>query len=131
MILDLFMQFCKALAFSGGDAYSDTVDLGAGGDALVNELTIVAQMPEAAVGGTNAIIKIETAVDTAFTSPIVLYTSDTFLTAAMTQGKKLFAIRFPRGVKRYVRAKLDVTGTFTKGTVDIFTVTGDSVGFDG
>ena len=71
-------------------------------------------------------IKVQTDSSNAFSSPIDLFVSPTYLTAVLTANKKLFAVRMPRGAKRYLRAYIDVTGTFTAGKIDMFMVQGDS-----
>ena len=126
MIIDKTLVFCSGQALSGGDAASDIIDLTKGGDALSDELVIMAKVTDAGAGGTSIVIKVQTDSSNAFSSPIDLFVSPTYLTAVLTANKKLFAVRMPRGAKRYLRAYIDVTGTFTAGKIDMFMVQGDS-----
>lgn len=123
MILDEKLIFCEDKAIATGN--SDVIDISAGGDALGNELTVVGITPTSAAGGTKLVIAIETSDDAAFGTTKTLYTSPDILTASMTGGAKILALRMPRGAKRYLRAKLTATGTFTAGTLSLFMVTGD------
>lgn len=126
MILEKDLIFCEGQALSGGDAASvDVIDLKKGGDAIGSELYFVGVCTAAGAGGTSAAFSLETSDSSDFSTKTVLYKSGDILTAALTAGKKLFAVRVPRGCKRYLRGYIDVTGTFTAGKVDMFLVEGD------
>lgn len=126
MILEKDLIFCEGQELSGGDAAStDVVDLKHGGDAVGNELYFVGVCSVTGAGGTSACFSLETSDDSAFATKAVLYRSGDVLTASLTEGAKLFAVRVPRGCKRYLRGYIDVTGTFTAGKVDLFLVEGD------
>lgn len=127
MILDTNLIFCEDKTIATGN--TDTIDIAAGGEALGNELTVVAITPTAAAGGTKLVIAMETSDDAAFGTATTLYTSPDILTAKMTSGAKVLALRMPRGAKRYLRCKLTATGTFTTGTLSLFMVTGDQHSF--
>ncbi len=129
MILDNELVYKDGYALSGGTGATDVVDHGAGGDALVNEPVLVVNVSEAAAGGTSVTVALQTAADAAFTSPVTLWTSQSKALAAMTLGKKLCAVRFPRGLKRYSRCYVTATGTFTAGKLNIFAVTGEDHSF--
>lgn len=125
MILEKDLIFCEGKELSGGDAATDVIDLVKGGDAIGNEMYFVGVCSEAGAGGTSAVFSLETSDAGDFATKAVLYKTDAILTAALTAGKKLFAVRVPRGCKRYLRGYIDVTGTFTAGEVDMFLVEGD------
>lgn len=126
MILEKDLIFCEGQALSGGDAAStDVIDLKKGGDAIGNEMYFVGVCTAAGAGGTSANFSLETSDASDFSTKTVLYKSGEILLAALSSGKKLFAVRVPRGCRRYLRGYIDVTGTFTAGKVDMFLVEGD------
>lgn len=129
MILDSNLIFCEGLALSTAGA-SDVLDLTEGGDALGNELLIVCQCSEKAAGGTSFTVDIETDDDSAFASARTLFSSGDILTAEAEAGAKLFAVRVPRGTRRYMRANVTASGAFSAGKIDIFLVTGDKHSWD-
>src|SRR4249920_1538162 len=49
-----------------------------------------------------------TAMDSAFSSPVVLYSSPAVPKASMTAGYRICAVDVPRGVLRYLRANFTV-----------------------
>lgn len=131
MIQDIYEIFSEGQALSAGDAASSNVlDLKKGGDALGNELYFIGLCSEAGAGGTSANIALETSDTSDFSTKKVLYKTGEVLLAALTAGKKLCAVRVPRGCQRYLRGYVDVTGTFTAGKVDMFLVEGDHHSFE-
>ena len=126
MILEKDLIFCEGQALSGGDgASADVIDLVKGGDAIGDEMYFVGLCSAAGAGGTSAVFSLETSDVSDFSAKTVLYRSGEILLAALTAGRKLFAVRVPRGCKRYLRGYIDVTGAFTAGKGDLFLVTGD------
>jgi|GEM_PF-695928 len=125
MILEKDLIFCEGKELSGGDAATDVIDLVKGGDAIGDEMYLVGVCSAAGAGGTSAVFSLETSDASDFSTKKALYKSDEVPLAELTAGKKLFAVRVPRGCKRYLRGYIDVTGTFTAGKVDMFLVEGD------
>ncbi len=125
MILEKDLIFCEGTALASGDAGTDIIDLVKGGDAIGDELYFMGVCTVAGAGGTSVEISLQTDSASNFSSAVTLYTTGTILTAALTAGKKLFCVRVPRGAKRYLRAYIDVTGTYTAGKVDLFLTPGD------
>lgn len=125
MILEKDLIFCEGTALASGDAGTDIIDLKKGGDAIGDELYFVGVCTVAGAGGTSVDISLETSDASNFSTKTTLFSTGAILTAALTAGKKLFAVRVPRGVKRYLRAYIDVTGTYTAGKVDLFLTPGD------
>ena len=129
MILDSNLIFCEGLALSTAGE-TDIIDLTEGGDAMCCEPVIVCLCTEAAAGGTSFSVAIETDDDEGFSSAKTLYESGDILTADAAAGTKVFAVRVPRGAKRYLRANITAEGSFTGGAIDLFIVAGDAHGYE-
>lgn len=110
MILDKELIFSTAQEVTSADADStNTVDLGAGGDAY-KALWFVVQVDTAATAaeGTNPTlnIKLQTSADNdSYTS---LYETGPLGTASLTAGTE-YKIRIPVGMQRYLKVVYDVT----------------------
>lgn len=129
MILDSNLIFCEGLELSSAGE-TDIIDLTEGGDAMYCEPVIVCLCTEAAEGGTSFSVAVETDDDEGFSSAKTLYESGDILTADAAAGAKVFAVRVPRGAKRYLRANVTADGSFTGGAIDLFIVAGDAHGYE-
>lgn len=106
-----------AYELSGGTGASDVIETGFKGDAYVG-LWLVVRGIEAAAGGTSVVVKLQTASDESFTSPVDLFTSGSIALAALTSDTEHVKVRMPLGCNKYLRLKYEVTGTFTDGTIE-------------
>jgi hypothetical protein len=121
MIRDQKNIMCEGQAISSADAASTNyINQGAAGDAY-ESLWFVVRSTVAGTGAGTIVFKLQTATDSAFTTPIDLYTSASFVGTALTANSFVFKTRVPVGVKQYLRTYFDVTGTIT-GTFDAFLV---------
>lgn len=85
-------------------------------------MVLFSKIAFASAGASTLTVTIETAVDAAFTSPIVVYTSAAIPKAKLTANTEVLKFAFPAGTKRYIRANFTVgTGPFTAGTLDLKT----------
>ena len=124
MILDKELIFSTAQEVTSGTVNStDTVDMGAGGDAY-NALWFVVQVDTAAAtDGTNPTlnIKLQTSADNlSYTS---LYETGPLGRASLTAGTE-YKIRIPVGMQRYLKVVYEVTAdggsNFTAGKYTAF-----------
>lgn len=118
MILDKQLMFSEAQALTSTDAASTNVlDLGAlgYGDSGNSPMEVFVRVGTAFADGTSVLIKLQSATDAAFTTPVDSSVQETVLTAALTANAVVLKARLPYGLKRYVRLYYDVTGTFTAG----------------
>lgn len=118
MYLDKKLMFSEAQALTDTDSASTNIlDLGLG-DAGRSELGVYVRVNTAFADGTSVLIKLQTATDEAFTTPIDLPLQQTVLTAALTANAEVLKGKVPHGCKRYLRLYYDVTGTFSAGKFD-------------
>lgn len=106
-----------AYELSGGTGASDVIETGFKGDAYVG-LWLVVRGIEAGAGGTSVVVKLQTASDEAFSSPVDLFTSGAIELAALTEDTEHVKVRMPLGCDKYLRLKYEVTGSFTGGTME-------------
>lgn len=106
-----------AYDLSDGTGAGDVIETGFKGDAYVG-LWLVVRGIEAAAGGTSVVVKLQTASDESFTSPVDLFTSGSIALAALTSDTEHVKVRMPLGCDKYLRLKYEVTGTFTDGTIE-------------
>ncbi len=106
-----------AYDLSGGTGASDVIETGFKGDAYVG-LWLVVRGIEAGAGGTSVVVKLQTASDEAFSSPVDLFTSGAIELAALTEDTEHVKVRMPLGCDKYLRLKYEVTGSFTGGTME-------------
>ncbi len=106
-----------AYDLSGGTGASDVIETDFKGDAYVG-LWLVVRGIEAGAGGTSVVVKLQTASDEAFSSPVDLFTSGAIELAALTEDTEHVKVRMPLGCDKYLRLKYEVTGSFTGGTME-------------
>lgn len=130
MIIDSLLNFGSATLSSGDGACADIADTKAAGDALGDELYFhVKTGATAPAGGTSLIVKLQTCAVSAFSSGVVdLITTPSVALASLPANKFIYSGRIPAGSLRYLRAYVDVTGTFTAGAVECFITHGPQLG---
>ena len=103
-------------------ASTDVLDLGAAGDAVGNELYLVARVGTLFEGaGASLTIALQTAVAEGFGTPITLVSSPAIPVESLTSGATVFKVRLPTGAQRYLRGYYTITsGPFTAGKIDLF-----------
>ena len=106
-----------AYDLSDGTGAGDVIETGFKGDAYVG-LWLVVRGIEAGAGGTSVVVKLQTASDEAFSSPVDLFTSGAIELAALTEDTEHVKVRMPLGCDKYLRLKYEVTGSFTGGTME-------------
>lgn len=110
MILDKALQLSHEQAVTASAASTDYVDLKTAGAAYV-PVFVVATVDASFATLTSLTITIQTATDSAFTSPETLISSGAIPVASLTAGAEVFKERLPIKTKRYVRAYYTVTGS--------------------
>jgi hypothetical protein len=130
MILDKQLSLSAAQAVTASAASTNVIDQGAPGDAHCALFAMV-QVREAATASGSATVNfvIQTSVDEAFTSPIVLFDSGAIGKAALTLNSEPVKVRLPIGVKQFIRGYYTVaTGPLTAGKFDMFLVSDVKIG---
>lgn len=110
MILDEQALFSNNQAVTADAASTNVVKLGVGEFANGTPVPVFIQVTEAFNNLTSLEIKIQTATDAAFTTPVTL-ASQTILLANLTKGAESSLNFLPKGNLGYVRLYYDVTGT--------------------
>lgn len=132
MILDKENIFSTAQAVTASAASTDIIDQGAAGNAIGSGLFLVIASKAAALaaGAATVNVKLETSIDAAFTSPILLMETGPIAKAAITANTVLFRGRIPVGARRFIRVNYEVlTGPLTAGTFDAYLTMNVQVGF--
>jgi hypothetical protein len=124
MLLDQLNVFSDKQALRATGASTNTIDLTAAGNAVQGALFVMAHVDTAFAGATQVVVAIQTAADSAFTSPVTLASFTLNATALANTNDPLFAAAIPVGLKRYLRAYYTVTGTITAGNVSCFVADG-------
>lgn len=92
------------------------VNLGAGAP-----LWLVISVPVAGVGGTSVVFEFVTSAVDALSSPTILWTSGTFLTAALTQGAILTSMALPSvNYGLFMGLRATVVGTYSAGKINAY-----------
>lgn len=117
---DLFGYYSSGVyypskAFTSSAVTGNVLDLRSEHPAEVAEYRLDAVIETAATGGTSAVVTIEHSADNS--NWAVLETGASVLLANMTKGAKMLSMRLPKHTKRYIRAKITPTGTFTAGKI--------------
>jgi len=103
-------------AFTSSAVTGNVLDLRAKDPAISDEYRLECFIGTACTGGTSAVVTIEHSADKSNWS--TLETGASVLLANMVKGASMLSMRLPRHTKRYIRAKITPTGTFTAGTID-------------
>lgn len=123
MMLDLLATFSSAQAVTVTAASTSVIDTLAAGDAIGAHswLHVLCNTTFAGQGATTIAVALETSVDEAFTTPVVLFTTAAVAegNANLTAGGVAVAIQIPLGVLRYLRVKYTIaSGPMTAGKMD-------------
>jgi len=124
MLLDQTNIFSDAQALSATGASANTLDLTAAGNAVAGGVFVIGHADVAFAGATQIKVAVQTATDSAFTSPIELASFTLNATALANTKTPLFAAMLPLGLKRYLRVYYTVTGTVTAGKISCFLTDG-------
>ena len=127
MIKDKFLELAEAQAVTASAPGNRVINRGMpindNGSRMAPFIVVQTKAAVTSGGASTVVIRIETSVDEAFTSPITVYTSAAIPKANLTANKEVLKFPFPAGTKQFTRAYFDVaTGPLTAGTFDIFTV---------
>lgn len=99
-------------AVTASRASTNVIDTGpAPGDPGKSDMKIFCRVSEAFNNATSLGVKLQTATDAAFSSPVDLPAQETVLLANLTANKELFRVGLPAGCQRYLRLYFTVTGT--------------------
>ena len=124
MLIDKTNIFSDKQALRETGASTNTLDLTAAGNAVQGAVFVVGHADTAFAGATQVVAAVQTAADSAFTSPVSLASFTLNATALADTKKPLFAAVLPVGLKRYVRVYYTVTGTVTAGAISCFLTDG-------
>lgn len=124
MILDYQLMFADAQAVTASAASTNIVDLTAAGD-ILEDLNLVVRCDTTATsanGTATVTAKLQTATDSAFTTPVDLYVSPAFTISQLNANTNLVKTCVPcTGVLRYLRVYFTVgTQNLTAGKFDAF-----------
>lgn len=132
MILDILNCFTSVLstgavkqAITATAASTNVIDLGAGdaGKSQHGAPILLVTCRDAFTNLTSLGIKLQTADDAAFTTPVDLPISQTVLLAGLTKDTEILKQILPIGCKRYVRLYFTVTGTAPDaGSIEAFLI---------
>lgn len=117
MIIDRDFMFANGKALTT-TANSDVVDMGAGGDAIGQELTFHNVVGADFAGLTSLTVKVQTSGDKSSWKDVVI--SPAIAGADLVAGADVFQVRVPKGLGRYVRLNYTISGTATAGTITSF-----------
>ena len=109
MIIDKDLLFSNEQAITGTAASTNVIDLGEGGDAIGQELTIHAVVKTSFATLTSLTVKVQTSADNSNWADVVL--GPAIPVASLKAGKDIFCVRVPQGLKRYVRLYYTVAGS--------------------
>lgn len=124
MLIDQTNTFSDKQALRSTGASTNILDLTAAGNAVQGAVFVVGHVDTAFAGATQVVAAVQTATDSAFTSPVSLASFTLNATALADTKHPLFAAVLPVGLKRYVRVYYTVTGTVTAGNISCFLTDG-------
>lgn len=126
MILDRLNEFSVSQEpVANGEQFSEIIDLFAAGDAESKRMRLMILILEAFVGtATTLEFELQTSIDEAFSSPIVLWNSTAIAKATLVAGYWVTGaggLIMPSGCKQYLRMSYTNDNTFeTTGILDAF-----------
>ncbi len=119
MILDADLVFSNKQAVTATAESTNTLDLGAAGDAIGQELTIHVVVDTAFATLTSLTVSLETSANNSTWTTVL--SGPAIARASLTKGASVFCVRVPQGLSRYVRLKYTVGGSnATAGKVTAF-----------
>ena len=124
MITDKLLEFSSAQLLTVSAASDSSVDQGAAGDAMDgNQLWLVVKVKVALDSGADATLDIDLQHDsaTAFGSAVSAMAIKTIAETLLTADTIIWAVRLPKGLKRYLRLYYTVNDhNFTSGSISAF-----------
>lgn len=130
MFLDYLTILDSANAITTSAASTNTIDSIAAGEALAPWGAMVQFLINTTITSSQSInvtFDLQTATDSAFTSPVTLCSSGAISRATLVAGNVPYQSVIPTGVLRYLRAYYTSNGTIQAGKVDCrIVVAGDS-----
>lgn len=117
MYIDKLLEFSDSQAVTA-TADSSVIDLGPGGDAIGEELTIHVICTKDYSGAGTLTIGLKTG-DTSSPAELVL-SSGAIPAASLKAGREVFCVRVPQGLKRYAKLAYTVASTLTGGAISAF-----------
>jgi hypothetical protein len=119
MFLDKLLMFDESdSVITASRASFNVIDTGAADLGKTEEMDVFVVVTQAFNNLTSLGIKLQTATDAAFTTPVDLPVSATPLLAALTLNSEQLRVTVPKGCLRYLRLYYTVTGTApTTGTI--------------
>ena len=116
LYLDKRLEFSENQAITASAESDNAIDFGAEQCSAAGK-TIDIRIKENFSGGTSLAFVLQDSADgTSYTDKL---TSPTFQAAQLkgTGGEVFYSLAIPKGLRRFIRLKYAVTGTFTKGKV--------------
>lgn len=104
-------------AFTSAAVNGTTIDLNSTKPANVSEYRALVKLTQDAAGGTSVSVKLQDSADGSTWADLAGCSGSEVVLASAKKGKELLNIRLPQACRRYVRAVLTPTGTFTAGKV--------------
>lgn len=118
MIMDKELLFSEDQAVTATAASTNVLDLGSADAGNSEHVELFVNVGTAFNNLTSLGIKLQTATDAAFTSPVDTVINATILLAALTANTSVIQAKVPYGMYRYARLYYTVTGTApTTGTI--------------
>lgn len=128
MLLDYLTVLSDAQTITTSAASTNIIDTGAAGDALLAGPGAMCQfLIDTTITSSQSIsvtFDLQTATDSAFTSPVTLASSGAISRATLVAGNVPFQPVIPVGCLRYLRAYYTSNGTIQNGKVDARVVCG-------
>ena len=90
---------------------TNVIDMGLGDSGRSEDLAIFCRVSQVFNNLTSLGIKLQTATDAAFTTPVDLPVQTTDLLASLTANSEHFKVEIPQGAQRYLRMYYTVNGT--------------------
>lgn len=130
MFIDYLTILSDAQAITTSAVSTNTIDAGAAGEALAPYGALCQFLIDTTITSSQSInvtFDLQTATDSAFTSPVTLASSGAISRATLVAGNVPYQTIIPTGVLRYLRAYYTSNGTIQAGKVDCrIVVAGDS-----
>lgn len=125
MLEDLQNTFSTAQSLTTTAASTNTIDLGVAENIGVGETIMLVMIISTAFAGASQTMtpSLQTAIDTAFTSPVTVRTYDTFAALTPAQTKRVYKLEPYNDVGlylRYIRLMYTVATTLTGGAINAF-----------
>jgi hypothetical protein len=114
MLIEGAQVTAKDLAITAAATNTAAVDLGKNGDYYEAQPWLFVNLTQGFTNGSISAIKVQTAVDEAFTAPIEVMAVSVPTTVAQSEPAELVKMKLPRGMKRWLR--LAIAASAASGT---------------